>query len=105
MRKRLVQIKQKIAQFRSVCVVPAWMRTPYALRCPQWSSAGKNFETILTIQTIYREAVSKRFSLSKGKEGENFNHRNTWSISRIALKLHCVPKFEPDVEIGQNGAF
>jgi len=27
---------------------------------------------------------------------ENFNHRNTWSILRIAQKLHCVPKFEPD---------
>ena len=35
------------------------------------------------------------------KEGENFNHRNTCSISRIALKLHCVPKFEPDADIGQ----
>jgi hypothetical protein len=41
----------------------------------------------------------------KFKEGENFNHRNTLSILRIALKLHCVPKFEPDTEIGQKGAF
>ncbi len=39
--------------------------------------------------------------LFKIKEGENFNHRNTFSISRIALKLHCVPKFEPDADIGQ----
>ncbi len=30
----------------------------------------------------------------KFKEGENFNHRNTLSILRIALMLHCVPKFE-----------
>jgi len=29
------------------------------------------------------------------------NHRNICNISRIALKLHCVPKFEPDAEIGQ----
>jgi len=42
--------------------------------------------------------------LFKVKEGENFNHRNTLSISRIALKLHCVPKFEPDAEIGQISA-
>ncbi|MBW2563208.1 MAG: hypothetical protein JRE29_04095 [Deltaproteobacteria bacterium] len=44
------------------------------------------------------------------KEGDNFNHRchvvnalgvNIWNISRIALKLHCVPKFEPDEEIEQ----
>jgi hypothetical protein len=42
--------------------------------------------------------------LFKVKEGENFNHRNTRSISRIALKLHCVPKFEPDAEIGQISA-
>ena len=39
------------------------------------------------------------------KEGENFNHRNIWNISRIALKLHCVPKFEPDIEIGQKVPF
>jgi len=38
------------------------------------------------------------------KEGENFIHRNTCSISRIALKLHCVPKFEPDADIGQISA-
>ncbi len=38
------------------------------------------------------------------KEGENFNHRNTCNISRIALKLHCVPKFEPDADIGQISA-
>jgi len=43
--------------------------------------------------------------LFKVKEGENFNHRNTLSILRIALKLHCVPKFEPDTEIEQNGVF
>jgi len=43
--------------------------------------------------------------LFKFKEGENFNHRNTLSILRIALKLHFVPKFEPDTEIGQKGAF
>jgi len=41
----------------------------------------------------------------KFKEDANFNHRNTWSISRIALKLHCVPKFEPDADIGQKGTF
>jgi len=41
--------------------------------------------------------------LAKYKEGDNFNHRNTWSISRIARKLHFVPKFEPDAVIGQKG--
>jgi len=51
-----------------------------------------------------KEPVSKRFSFFKFKEGENFNRRNTCSISRIALKLHCVPKFEPDAEIGQISA-
>jgi len=46
------------------------------------------------------------------KEGENFNHRNTWSISRIALKVSAdaslrvtkVPKFESDADIGQISA-
>ncbi|MEE8552358.1 MAG: hypothetical protein V3S72_03585, partial [Desulfobacterales bacterium] len=38
-------------------------------------------------------------------EGENFNHRNTFSILRIKLKLHCVQNVEPDTEIGQKGAF
>ena len=41
----------------------------------------------------------------KFKEGENFNHRNTLSILRIALKLHFVQNVEPDAEIGQKGAF
>ncbi len=31
------------------------------------------------------EPVSKCFSLVKLKAGENFNHRNTWSISRIKI--------------------
>jgi len=66
--------------------------------------------------------------LFKFKEGENFNHpsticqtygagRNTFSISRIKLKLHFVHNVETDprgigsafhrasAEIGQKGAF
>jgi hypothetical protein len=43
--------------------------------------------------------------LFKFKEGENFNHRNTWSILRIKLKLLCEQNVEPDTEIGQKGAF
>ena len=41
----------------------------------------------------------------KFKAGENFNHRNTLSILRIALKLHFVQNVEPNAEIGQKGAF
>lgn len=40
--------------------------------------------------------------LSKYRKGGNFNHRNTFSISRIALSLHFVPKFEPDAVIGDS---
>ncbi len=36
---------------------------------------------------------------------EDFNHRNTLSISRIELKLHFVQNAESDAEIGQKGAF
>jgi hypothetical protein len=55
--------------------------------------------------------------LSKVKEGENFNHRHTLSISRIELKLHFVQNVEPDPRgigyafhgagagIGQKGTF
>ncbi len=32
----------------------------------------------------------------KFKEGENFNHRNTLSILRIALKPHFVQNVEPN---------
>ena len=32
-----------------------------------------------------KEPVSKRFGLFKVKEGENFNHSNTFSISRIKI--------------------
>ncbi|MBU4009781.1 MAG: hypothetical protein KJ882_03360, partial [Proteobacteria bacterium] len=34
---------------------------------------------------ITREPLSKRFSLVKVKADENFNRRNTWSISRIKI--------------------
>jgi len=58
------------------------------------------------------ETFEKCSILFKVKEGENFNHRNTWSISRIALKVSAdaslrvtkVPKFGPDAEIGQISA-
>ena len=43
------------------------------------------------------ETFEKGSILSKVKEDENFNRRNTFSISRI--------KFESDAEIGQKGAF
>jgi hypothetical protein len=44
--------------------------------------------------------------LLKAKEGENFNHRNTWSILRInPPKFGGGLKFEPDAGIGQKGAF
>jgi hypothetical protein len=44
--------------------------------------------------------------LFKFKKGENFNHRNTLSISRInPPKFGGGLKFETDVEIGQKGAF
>ena len=39
-------------------------------------------------------------------EGENFNHRNTLSISRIYPPPNLGGlKFESDAEIGQKGAF
>jgi|GEM_PF-2700311 len=34
---------------------------------------------------MYNEAVSKCSILFEIKEGENFNHRNTWSISKIKI--------------------
>jgi hypothetical protein len=43
--------------------------------------------------------------LFKFKEDEIFNHRNTLSILRIALKLHFVQNVESDTEVGQKGAF
>jgi len=51
------------------------------------------------------ETFEKCSILFKFKEGENFNHRNTSSILRIALSLHFVQNVEPDTEIGQKGAF
>ena len=47
------------------------------------------------LPVAYCEAFEKCSILLKAKKGENFNHRNTLSILRIALKLHFVPKFEP----------
>jgi len=51
------------------------------------------------------ETFEKCSILFEYKEGENFNRRNILNISRIALKLHSVPKFEPDAVIGQKGTF
>ena len=52
--------------------------------------------------------------MSKVKKGDlrRISRRNTWSISRIALKVSAdaslrvtkVPKFKPDAEIGQVSA-
>jgi hypothetical protein len=55
--------------------------------------------------TLLYETFEKCSILFKFKEGENFNHRNTLSILRIKLKLHCVQNVEPDTEIGQKRAF
>jgi len=46
---------------------------------------------------LKKEPVSKRSSLFKVKEGENFNHRDTLLFRGL--------KFESDIEIGQNGTF
>jgi hypothetical protein len=44
--------------------------------------------------------------LFKFKKVDNFNHRNTLSISRInPPKIGGGLKFEPDAEIEQKGAF
>jgi len=44
--------------------------------------------------------------LFEAKEGDNFNHRNTLSISRInPPKFGGGLKFEPDAGVGQKGAF
>ena len=56
------------------------------------------------MQSANNETFEEHSILSKYKEGEDFNRRNTLSISRIARKLHFVPKFEPDAVIGQKGA-
>ena len=45
------------------------------------------------------------FNFVKFNEDDNFNRRNTLSILRIKLKLHCVHNVESDAEIGQKGTF
>jgi hypothetical protein len=65
----------------------------------------KTTETGISSRSAGNETFEKCSILFKVKEGENFNRRNTLSILRIALKLHCVPKFESDAEIGQKGTF
>jgi len=51
------------------------------------------------------ETFEKRSFLFKVKEGEDFNHWDTRSISRIAPVASLRAKPEPDTEIGQKGAF
>jgi len=57
------------------------------------------------LQSHQLETFEKCSILFKFKEGENFIHRNTFSILRIKLKLLCEQNVEPDTEIGQKGAF
>jgi hypothetical protein len=45
------------------------------------------------------------FEFKEGDPPRRIDHRHTFSISRIELKLHFVQNVEPDTEIGQKGAF
>jgi len=51
------------------------------------------------------EIFEKRLILFKFKEEENFNHRNTLGILRIALKLHCVQNLSLTLELGKRRCF
>jgi len=46
---------------------------------------NKNTSFIVLYNFYFIEPLSKRLSLVKVKAGENFNRRNTWSISRIKI--------------------
>jgi hypothetical protein len=66
----------------------------------------KYFPSKLILLEKIRETFEKCSFLSKAKEGENFNRRNTSSILRInPPKFGGGLKFEPDTGIGQKGAF
>jgi hypothetical protein len=57
-------------------------------------------------QSGHEGTFEKRSILFKAKEGENFNHRNTLSISRInPPKFGGGLKFESDAGIGQKRVF
>jgi hypothetical protein len=51
------------------------------------------------------ETFEKCSFLFEFKEGENFNHRNTFSISRIKLKLHFVHNLSLTQKLGKKGRF
>ncbi len=69
----------------------------------------------LLAQTLYVRPLKNAQFCSSSRKAirlRRINHPDeigtgihTLSILRIALKLHCVQKFEPDTEIGQKGAF
>jgi len=56
-------------------------------------------------QSLSLEPVSKCSILSKVKKSENFNRRNTLSISRIALKLHFVQNLSLTQRLDKRGRF
>jgi hypothetical protein len=43
------------------------------------------FNIVIPAVILYNETFEEHPILSKYKEGENFNHRNTLSISRIEI--------------------
>jgi len=53
----------------------------------------KDYKQLSEIETFEKCPI-----LFKFKEDENFNRRNILNISRIALKLHCVPKIESNAD-------
>jgi hypothetical protein len=51
------------------------------------------------------ETTLKCSNSLKFKEGENFNHRHTLSIPRIALKRYFVQKLSLTQKLGKRGRF
>ena len=51
------------------------------------------------------ETFEKCSILFKFKEDDNFNRRNTLSILRIKLKLHCVQNLSLTQKLGKRGRF
>ncbi len=79
------------------------MRTGYANTSCAKTLGKKASDYMATSETFAKCPILIQF-----KAGDNFNRRcrvanalgvNTLSISRIALKLHCVPKFELNAEM------
>ncbi len=100
----------------AIIAVPADVVLPVIKDCAQLRLHNKTFEKCSVSFKFKDNSAGQRNwtavklpararDMDVPRQRENFNHRNTFSILRIKLKLHFVQNVESDTEIGRKRVF